>query len=616
MSHFTIERGTVPLCTWEIDTGNAACQQGAECRDGILVLEETDKVAFVIDPASQDVEYRISIGDVPLSEITPAADDVGGVALGCRLVWRQFRYFESARGHTRVTVEAQAIGAPVDSWKVALVATVYVLPSKIGEDRYQYMVGDLEVLNRSLLIDLYGKSQQTYDTRLAREGRGYQSREQELASIEAVLDRLSLVLLAIGRRPASCVCAVPWLQHYWGSERLAPAAVVAMCGRGVAPRAANLPLVVRNYRRMESFDIPEHRVIRAFLGILLRRSVFCGRAARGHVGAIMLERNLRDVRLRDGPTLYESVDLPRIRRLEEGIRKATRSASLVTRLIGLPFLNGVRPELSAIRGGIFQRSQDYQAALRIIRPFLVANAVWYEGDDTSAVTKLTSRLFEQWAYLRVVEAFRRCGLDLREWTDVLRQNLRSRFILDFDRGLSFEGKLGPDLRLRIRYEPWILSQSSAIRAGESLCRGSSEQVAWSPDIVVECLRMVEGRWQTVYGIVLDCKYTTRVRDHHWTGTMKYLQIRSTETLGQVVRQLWLVSPGARAGLKCEDPAVAFLPTGPSCARDEAVRFRLTAVPESTAVKANSVAGRDDPFAEFARGTVGFLLREFSCGAAA
>ena len=69
--------------------------------------------------------------------------------------------------------------------------------------------------------------------------------------------------------------------------------------------------------------------------------------------------------------------------------------------------------------------------LSIIRRFLIANAVWYEGDDKWVVTKLTSRLFEQWCYLRIVEAFRKCGLELREWAGMISRNTAARFILRF-----------------------------------------------------------------------------------------------------------------------------------------------------------------------------------------
>ena len=285
-------------------------------------------------------------------------------------------------------------------------------------------------------------------------------------------------------------------------------------------------------------------------------------------------------------------------------------------LAALPFLQDAKADLVAVRGGAFQRSPEYQMLLSIIRRFLIANAVWYEGDDKWVVTKLTSRLFEQWCYLLIVEAFRKCGLELREWTNALREHLRSRFILDFDRGLTFEGMLSADLRLRFRYEPWILGEDSAVNAEETLCRGFSGDVAWCPDVVIECLKRDAEMWRPVYGIVLDSKYTTKITSQHWSDTSKYLEIRSTITKRQVVRQLWLITPSDQPGIKSVDPALQFNDTGPSCAPDEAVRFSLAVAPIQFETKQLDGTGEADPFRRFALGTINFLQREFGANTAA
>ncbi len=613
MPAFAIQRGPTALCTWDADTGHATFHERAPQQDGMLVVGETDKITFVLYSPPEGQEHRIFIGDVPLTDLVPNADDASGIQFGEQLIWRELPYFESARGHTRILVEAQPVESPAEQWTAALAVTVYVLPSKLGEDRYQSMAEDLQDLSRSLLVDLYGKSQRLYDLRFARDGRAYQSREQELESITAVLDSLGALLPAIGQRPASRVDTAFQRRNYWGSERLNPQAIARLSMRGVHPGVTERPLSVVNLRRMETFDISEHRVIQAFLDILIRRARYCVEAARGHILAIASEQHLRHVRLGDGPTIYESVDLPRIRKLEEAIKRAGQCVSIASAMKMLPYLRGVRAELAAVRGGAFQRSPEYHLLWALIRKFLLANAIWYEGDDMSAVTKLTSRLFEQWGYLRIVEAFRACGLDLQEWNDALRQNVRSRFILDFDRGLLFEGTLGSDLRLRLRYEPWILGERSATQAGETLCRGSSADVAWCPDILIECLRRDGDDWNPVYGIVLDCKYTMRIQDQHWSQTSKYLEIRETRTKRQVVRQLWLVSPAEHTGIISEDPAVRFAQCGPSCAPDEAVRLRITASPGSKKTDVE-LARNLEPFEQFAAGTINYLRRHFGVGA--
>lgn len=606
MSTFAIQRGPAALCTWDIPSGGASFHARAIQQDGILVVEETDRLTLVLTAPTEGHEYRLFIGDVPLADMVPTPEDAGGVALGERIFWRELAYFESARGHTKILIEGQPQDAEVEAWVPVFSVSIYVLPSKLGEDRYQRMADDMQDLSRSLLVDLYGKSMQTYDLRVAKEGRAYRSPEQELESIASVLDRLGPLLTAIQQRPASRVITTRVKRDYWGAGRLTPTAVTWLSRRSTALSATERPLPVITAEKAESFDIPEHRVMQALLQLLIRRANYCRRLARDHVKAITSEQHLRHIRLGAGPTIYESVDLPRIRRLEAAIRKAEQSSALAAAMGSLGFLRGVKSQFVAVHEGAFQRSPEYQAVLHIIRRFLLAHAVWLEGEEMSAVTKLTSRLFEQWCYLRIVEAFRACGLELGEWSDALRQNLRARFILDFDRGLKFEGSLGSELRLRFRYEPWILSQASAAKASETLYRGLSSDIAWCPDIVIECLSRQDGQWRPVYGVVLDCKYTARVKAHHWTATTKYLEIRSSQTRRQVVKQLWLIAPAVQAGIRSEDPAVQFAESGPSCEPDEAVRFVLSVAPGEE---------NPDPFQDFAAGTINYLRRHFGPGSA-
>ena len=47
----------------------------------------------------------------------------------------------------------------------------------------------------------------------------------------------------------------------------------------------------------------------------------------------------------------------------------------------------------------------------------------------------------------------------------------------------------------------------------------SGDVAWCPDVVIECLKRDAEKWRlVVYGIVLDSKYTTKITSQHWSDT--------------------------------------------------------------------------------------------------
>jgi hypothetical protein len=634
MAQFSIQHGPTPLCIRDLETDSSIFHPSTNHRDGSLLLEETDKVGFVLCPATPAAEYRIAIGDLPLSDLLPLAEDADGTVVGSDLFWRDFPYFESAHGWTTVILEARLPAATADGWRKLCEIQVYVLPSKLSEERYQQMAADLGALSRSLLVDLYGKSKQTLDVRLAREARACRSWEQELATIDSAIQRLAVLLLAIQQRPASHIRGVPCLLRWWGQERLLADALKDMCRRGLDPRTAPRPILISGRRKTESFDIAEHRVTRAFLDILMRRAEYCEEAARRHLDAIEADRRLRDVHFGDKQSLYETIDLPQIKRLRKAIDRARQAKATAATLADFPFLRDARPELSALRDGVFQRSPEYEALLAAIRQYLASNAVWFQAPMIEKgaapgplATKLTSRLFEQWCYLKVVEAFRESGLELREWSDALRQNLQARFVLDFNRGLTFEGALTPHpfkgaLRLRLRYEPWILGQSAAVQADETLFRGSDAEVPWCPDIVLECLKSDGQAWRPVYGIVMDCKYVAQIRPYHWQDTAKYMTIRATGSRRQIVRQLWLIalapsplplSPGERAeggAIVSEDPAITFDDNGATCFADENVRFRMEVQPVPAGPATASGTVRTDAFAQFARGTIQFLCREF------
>lgn len=607
MATFTIQHGPTPLFTWDVETGTGSFSDRAAQRDGVLVLGEAQPCAFVAHPAG-DEEYRISIGDIPMAEMVGDAGHTAGISILGQRVWPEHAYFESARGETRVRVEVRNPEASSDAWEQLLQIVVYVVPTKVREEAYQHLVDELKAHSRSLLVDLYGKSRRTYDLRFSREGRSFHSREEELEAIESVVQRLGVLLPAIEHRPASRVVRQIAPTNYWGSERLSSIGMTSLAQRGISVKASPRPISVFDARMRESFDIPEHRLLKGFLEDLTQRLCLCARAAVEHMQAIEHERPLRDIRFREGLSIYESVDLPKLIRLRDAERKAKRLRRLVHGMTELPFLQEVPAQRPTARDGTFQQSHDYRELFGIIRRFLAKGALEYEGDDFSGVTKLTSRLFEQWCFLRIINAFRATGVEMREWTEALRDYLFSRFLLDFDRGLQFEGSLGGKMRLRFRYEPWILGEEAAAAAGETLCRVSKQNVAWSPDVVIECLLPAGDTWESVYAIVLDAKYVSRIHDSQWNDTRKYFQIRSTRSRRQIVRQVWLVWPGRSAEIASDDPAVTFGPDGPSCLLAESVSFTLAASPGMNAERGGSATG-GDIFRLFAEGTVRFLRRE-------
>ena len=155
-------------------------------------------------------------------------------------------------------------------------------------------------------------------------------------------------------------------------------------------------------------DIFEHRVILWFLQLLLQQVRKCTEAARAEIVLIESERELRDVAMGAGPTLYEEVDLPKIERLRESIAQAHELAAQLRRAIRSPLFRRLRPQAGATDTPVFQHVDAYHRFGRRMRHYLTASLVVLEAGERERL-KATSRLYEHWVFLRLAEAFRACG---------------------------------------------------------------------------------------------------------------------------------------------------------------------------------------------------------------
>jgi len=158
----------------------------------------------------------------------------------------------------------------------------------------------------------------------------------------------------------------------------------------------------------------------------------------------------------------------------------------------------------------------------------------------------------------------------------------------------------------LRYEPWILGQEPAKRAGETLCSGKKSVAPWSPDIVIEFLRQIGDAWQPIYVLVMDCKYSKKIDEQRWGRVDKYSNIRSTVGLSQVVRQLWIIAPAQAPKIVSDDENVEFTELGPDCSPLEQVKFELMVSPEGLQSSSAPSGCLDDHFLKVARGTLGFV----------
>lgn len=601
MATFEILRRASVVARVDTESRAVSYMNPAGTPGGRLVFSEEDRITFRLSPDEPDLRHRILIGDVSLAEALDDPDRAGGESYGDFRIWAESSAFESARGRTDIRLESVPIAAAEGAWRTRVSLPAYVLPTKLGDDRYQAMSTQVESVSRSLLVDLYGKSRRGVSLDAFRDGRHLRAPHEELRAIAATASRLGTILPELERSPVSRttrVMAARSLRHgtrFTAAElqRIRPETII---------EARRRPVFAWTGTLRESHDVPEHRAILGFMRLLQSRVKYCARSAQRQRQRIETERSLRDISFQSGPTIYQTQDLPRIQRLTDTIDRAQAIyAELEDMCLGRLYRD-LQPDLAAMRGAAFTRGTGYMQVIGVIQDYLVKSAVWTEYDADEVVAKLTHRLFEQWCFIRIVDAFREAGLALEEWRDEMRQHLVSQFVLDFDRGTEFAGILPGGRRLRLRYEPWVRSEANARALGESLCRGGrQDDVSWSPDIVIELQQPADGAWVTEYAIVMDAKYSRQVRDRHWSDTRKYEYIRNTAPNARpVVKQLWLVVPRIGGAVEPEDPAVEFGAFGPTCARDESSRFVLGADPMGPTV---DPAGA---FALFARGTLEYL----------
>ena len=119
---------------------------GKFCGEMPIVSEE-DMFGLVIHNATPGSQYVIDVGEERIDA------ECRWFASACEL--EKGPYFESAYAKTVLAVMRRGEDRIVE--KVAE-CEVYVLPSKIGHENYQQMVGDLQMVCRSLINDLIGKS--------------------------------------------------------------------------------------------------------------------------------------------------------------------------------------------------------------------------------------------------------------------------------------------------------------------------------------------------------------------------------------------------------------------------------------------------------------------------
>lgn len=279
----------------------------------------------------------------------------------------------------------------------------------------------------------------------------------------------------------------------------------------------------------------------------LREIVTTAEAA---IRSIESSRRYRDMPIAGNTTLYESVDVPRLRMLRDALRVARALAARAAHTAGIP-----------------------PATQRTLR----SRAVF-----TRKAQRPVSALYERWVFLQIVKAFHG-ELDPAVAAALLTDHGGS-LPPDFDERTQFIMPCSNGRTLRIRFEPWILTRELAIVGEHGLYRGVEGAHAWRPDVVIQIehgtragIPIVASAW------IIDAKLASMPRRELWEQVLKYAQIRGSIDDALVVREVALALPAL------DDGGIAFYESLPS---DPPVQLRvLPLLPGTSTVAAQNALKR-------------------------
>lgn len=557
-------------------------------------VNELQAYGFEVERREPDTDYSVWIGDIQLG-VTSAPDHSSstrlGIPRGHQVLWEDATYFEGARGLVWSRLSSRRRDGS-EKWETRAILSVVVTSTKLSQDRYTAMFEQLRSLAAGLVLDLVSKTLRSLQLIVGSERGSAPSSAIELRILESVWPIVARELNAIAMEPAETLRLNLNTRNCWGSERFGARSLALLAAQGIDPRQRStaIPFRTQVEEISKGTDIHEHCVIRGFVDLLYDRALECREDIRRHIKGIVRDRPWRDRPTSTQLSLYDLEDKPRLRQLNRRLRVADLLVHQMRRARRIEPIARVSPALDLSLTPIFANIEPYRRIRHELIRYLRTGLVVLEPGLDERV-KSTSRLYEQWVFLQLASGLRWAGLECFRQQGLLRSTRMFRFTLDLDRGAraSFAS---PDGRIVVlRYEPWILPEESARQNRDSVFRGRSGKAAWSPDVLLEIQTGEEAAGKPPeidYAVILDCKYARSINDDHWRDTDKYLEIKSTATRRQVVRQHWLAFPGTLGEhdneIEIRDPSVKWTTAGPNCPKTETVQGTLLLSPPTTVHK--------------------------------
>ena len=449
-------------------------------------INETETVGFHIASPEPAVEYRLLIGTEPAGGDDETAI---GVAVGEMVQWPAEAYFESARGPTPVRVQSRQEGTPWNARGGVLIDTV---PGKLGETRYRALHDELRAISASLVRDVHGKSMRAHAL-------------PEGEAIGAAWRRAEVALAAIART-------------------LDP----ALAGR--SPRRRTRRSIALRLVLDPSLQ-PEHRVLAAALDELTARIARIVRATDRAIEEMDAQRGSTDVAVR-GRSLYQLRDAPRRERLNslQDVLHGLQARILTVRT-GPPFAGiaaGPPPAVTPMT------SPTQRRALRALRTVL---AVVRDAEAGGSYLKATSRLYEEWLFLRLAGVLARNARSPSPLRELIARIDEARYGAGLARATTLRFDLFDGRTAVLRFEPWVRTRPEARDHGDEICREDIAAAPLTPDLL---LFLHSG--SDVRATVIDAKYTSALKPVVWQRAERYFALRRTDTGRRIDTGVWLAAP--------------------------------------------------------------------------
>ena len=452
-------------------------------------VDETALVTFRVEFPEIGAAYRLLIGTEP---VDVAWDEVARHDDQNAVQWPAAPYLESARGPTLVRIESRAAEA---DWRPRGGIIVDVVPSKLGEEQYRALFHELRAISPALVYDVQGKSGRISGSMADDIAASWQRAE----SLVRRLAQLSSGATAPQLRPRPH-------RDERRTQALRCALDPARAG-GIRQVATLLETLERSLDRISRDTAAAAEDIRR--------------------GGYQLRTSSR------ARSLYDMLDAPRLSRVLVVHDTARALLGSVRRVRASEPYSRARPIPGGTSGPI-----NVGLAGRAVFALRHTAAAGRRVESGGSYVRPTSRLYEQWAFLRLARAFARLARSDEPLQLLINAMGRRGFgVLQRGTTIALDLDFTGATRVTLRYEPVIRSRALAQPDDPFIRAHAASGAPLVPDIVIT-VSAANG----LRSFVLDAKYTRSPRAAAWAGVERYFSIRNAATGRSAVDEVWIIAP--------------------------------------------------------------------------